>query len=132
MRIRRIEGDGNCLFNSCGFQLGIDHVDLRQEIVDLMMSNPQFQVGDKTIQQWVEMTEPDYYHYVEQLQKDRSWGTGFELAIISVKYKRTIRIYRRCSKHPETRFHETFKYFPEFGNDINILFTKNHYDALLN
>jgi len=132
MKIIRIPGnsDGNCLFRSCAYHLGIDYRKLRRQVTRFIRKHRDLEVNGSTVREWIKMAGHCPRDYHEHMSKDGIYGTGIELMIISLIYRRTIIV---C-KERKTYFEEIIEYFPEFGNKFYLLFSgspnSGHYDPL--
>ena len=66
--------------------------------------------------------------YAKYISRPGVWGTGIELMVISIVYRRSIEVFQKGKGM-------IAEYFPEFGNPLRLVFsgpaTGGHYDALL-
>ena len=128
MRRYRIRGDGNCLFASCGHHLNIKPCCLRTRVARVVHDYPSLLISEKPLSEWITMAGYDPETYARHISRPAVMGTGIELAIISILYRRTIRVYQAEEKKVIA------EYFPEFGRPISLLFSGpasgGHYDAL--
>lgn len=119
-------GHGNCLFQSCGYHLNVDHVTLRMQVAKSIEYNPDIKISGLTLDEWFEAAGHDRLEYARNISNWGHWGTAVDLTIISLLYKRCIRVMQRGHE----RFYQIAEYFPEFGNVFYVLFTGNHYEPL--
>lgn len=151
MKIRRIRGDGNCLFRGCGYHLGLHHSEVRRKTVRAIRRN--LKINGTPVSDWISGISLE--DYTREMIKDRTYGTGIELSVISLIFKRTISIWvlvrtriavvssraepektqPNAWERREGRFKRIAKYNPVFGKTINLLFSgspeSGHYDILL-
>jgi len=125
MKVHRIIGDGNCLFGSCAFLLHTTHDNLRNKVVTVMKEYPTLKINGKTLAEWIEMAGNNK-NYPSHVSKNGTWGSGIELALISIMYNRCIRIMKR----EETKFVQIAEFFPEYEDPMYLLYSGSHYDAL--
>lgn len=105
----------NCLFISCGKHLGIDHKKLRSQVVRVIRELPHLPIHDQTLSWWIEQTGQKVSEYANSMEKSSTCGTAIEIAIISILYRRTIRVIQNNKQISE--------FFPEFGNEFSIIFS---------
>jgi|UniRef100_A0A6C0IZ94 hypothetical protein len=131
MRIHRIRGDGNCLFASCGYHLKIKPCCLRTRVARVIRDYPSLLISEIPLSKWIEEAGYNPETYARHISRSGVMGTGIELAIISILYRRTIRVHQV----KDGRMTQIAEYFPEFGRPISLLFSgpssAGHYDALI-
>lgn len=131
MRIHRIWGDGNCLFASCGYHLKIKPCCLRTQVARIIRDHPSLLISGIPLSKWIEEAGQNPKTYAQYISRSGVMGTGIELAIISILYRRTIRVHQV----KEGKLTQIAEYFPEFGRPISLLFSgpalAGHYDALI-
>lgn len=120
--------DGNCLFHSCAFFLGVDHMKLRLLVAQTMREHPDLPISGIPLSVWLE--ESGYgSSYPDKIARNGIDGTALELTLISIMFRRTIYVLKRNPKSPGG-FERITEYFPEYGNSFCLLWSGNHYDAL--
>lgn len=130
MKIAHIpnNGNGNCLFQSCSYHLDVDHKTLRQQVSWIIHKYPDLPINNSPLREWIKWLNYDIIEYSNYISKDGVYGTALELTLISIMYRRCIRV-----KNPNNV--QIAEYFPEFGNPFYLLFMGNpsngHYEALL-
>jgi len=138
MKIISIPKDGDCLFRSCAYYLGIDHRILRQKIADIIRNVPYLLIGDISLHQWLSDSELNPKTYSNYISQSGVFGSGLELAIISIVYRRNIIVMQpiilchKCGKISKDKFIQIADYFPKFKDRVYLLFypDKKHYDVL--
>ena len=68
--------DGNCLYHATGRQLGVTHVQLRQQVAD-QLAEPAFQ------SMFVPLLSGTWLEYVQQVRRPGTWGGEREVRTIS-------------------------------------------------
>lgn len=137
MRIHKIVGDGNCLFGSCAFYLGINSYQLRQRVVAFIRENPHFIINGTCLTEWFRMVNHDPMKYADSIEKNGTFGTGLDLMIISIAYQRSICVMKKgkCKKCKSQCFEQIDHYFKELGKTMYLYFSgspqSGHYDVLL-
>lgn len=131
MKVHRIKGDGNCLFASCGYHLNTKPCCLRSRVARTIRDHPFLMISGKSLLEWIEMAGYDPMKYSQRISQSGVMGTGIELAIIALLYRRTVQIYQIDKE----KLNQIAEYFPEFGHPILLLFSGpasgGHYDALI-
>lgn len=133
MRVVYIEGNGggNCLFRSCAYHIGVDHLKLRQQVANIIRDYPDLPINDSTLAEWLKWIGHNHMAYSRYIAQNGILGTGIELMIISIIYRRCIRVMKRKG---DEDFEMIAEYFPEFGNPFYLLFSgpanSGHYEAL--
>ena len=105
LEIKKITGDGNCLFRAISHQVyGTDkyHKIIREKCMDYIEVQKRF---------FEEFIDGDFEEYIKKKRKDGIWGDDIELEAISEIYNRPIEIYSGSEK-PLRCFHED-KHFDE-------------------
>lgn len=134
-QLRKSIGDGNCLFRSLGYLLQVNHEHLRHGISKIIKRNPDLIINGEEIYKWVKWSNSYSKdnprkickEYARRMKKNGTWGTGLEIMIVAFAFGRTIHVMRRQNK----KYIQVAEYFPEFGNDIYLLWYGAHYDALI-
>lgn len=135
MRIIHVEGngDGNCLFYSCAYHIGIDHRKLRQQVANVIRDYPNLPINGSPLSDWLKWINHNNSEYSQYISQDKILGTAIELMIISIIYRRCIRVMKRKKDNPHI-FEMIAEYFPEFGNPFYLLFSGpangGHYEPL--
>lgn len=126
MRVRKISGDGNCLFHSCAHLLLTCHCKVRESVSHIFKHHSDTLINNVKLSEWVKNSGYSS-NYGHEIGLFGTWGDEICLPVIALVYKRSIEVY--------TKDHDNFrilsKYYPEFGNPIRLLFHQNHYDALV-
>jgi hypothetical protein len=132
-RIRRVDGDGNCLFRAASVALCGDMDmperdeqesawQLRRAVVDFMRANEasfaSFRPEGRTFEE-----------YLETMSKDGVWGGEMEISVIARYKRRPVHVFIR----DETKY-VLLSTYPAESKDcmqkISLLFHGKHYDAL--
>jgi hypothetical protein len=142
-RIRRVDGDGNCLFRAASvalsgnFDMSTDEEDesaqqLRSDVVEFM------RVNKATFESFMER---DFDEYVGAMEKNCEWGGELELSAIARLTRRPVHVcvcaagVPACACLDEIDDFAIFKTYPSGAegctNAIKLLFHGRHYDALL-
>eukprot|EP00928_Gymnodinium_smaydae_P057385 TRINITY_DN40631_c0_g1_i1.p1 TRINITY_DN40631_c0_g1~~TRINITY_DN40631_c0_g1_i1.p1 ORF type:complete len:513 (-),score=91.08 TRINITY_DN40631_c0_g1_i1:259-1797(-) len=129
-RVVRQPGDGSCLFHSLSYGLS-DHStgqSLRREICDFIMKNPNIEIGDNSLKDWVQYDGGgDVQAYARQMSGS-SWGGGIEMAALTKMKNVNVHVYEAC-KGGYRRI-SAFE-SPGARKVINVLYQgRAHYDAL--
>lgn len=134
MRIQKISGDGNCLFQSCGYLLSRCHCQVRKKVIHYFKYHSKMLINGEPLSWWIQMNGySSSKEYIDNMKKLNVWGDGLCLSVISLVYHRSIRIYE-LRVDPTTQKHELIQiveYFPEFEKSLNLLYSGEHYDALI-
>jgi len=91
-------------------------------------------INGEPLSWWIQMngySSPK--EYIDNMKKLNVWGDGLCLSVISLVYHRSIQIYE-LRVDPTTQKHELIQiveYFPEFEKSLNLLYSGEHYDALI-
>ena len=121
-------GNGNCLFQSCSYHLGVDHKTLRQQVSWVIRKYPNLPINGSPLFEWIKWSKHDLSTYSNYISHDGVYGTGIELMLISI-------MYRRCIRVKDINNIQIAEYFPEFGNPFYLLFIGNpnagHYESLV-
>lgn len=132
MEIVYLEGNsgGNCLFRSCAYHIGVDHRKLRQQVTNVIRNYPYLPINDSSLSEWLNWINRHHIEYSDYMSTDGVYGTAVELMLISIMYRRCIRVM----KQEGYKFERIADYFPEFGNPFYLLFsgpaTSGHYNPL--
>lgn len=133
MRIVRVEenGGGNCLFRSCAYHIGVDHRKLRQQVANVIRDYPDLPINGSPLTEWLKWIGHNHIEYSRYISNNGILGTGIELMIISIIYRRCIRVMKRKNIY---QFEMIAEYFPEFGDPFHLLFygpaNSGHYEVL--
>lgn len=117
-RVVRQPGDGSCLFHSMSYGLrgGYNATRLRSEICTFIQNNPNFQISDTPLKDWVKWDSngATVQEYARKMSRG-SWGGGIEMACASNIFQCNVHVYERygtgykrisafdCADRPETR-----------------------------
>jgi hypothetical protein len=129
MKVVYLQGNsnGNCLFRSCSYHLGVDQYKLRQQISDVILNYPHLPINGSLLSEWLSWINYDHVNYSNYIAKDGVYGTAIELMLISIMYRRCIRVMNIKSEM-------IAEYFPEFGNAFYLMFSGpasgGHYNPL--
>lgn len=133
MKIVNIEGDGNCLFHSCEYLMGLQNGTIRKRIADMIRNNPNLQISDTSLLDWIRyatgstnIRETDYATLIE---RNGYWGSGLELTLISMVYRKSIYVIRLYHNPPN--YKKIAEYHPEFNDPLFLLYNGSHYDAIV-
>jgi hypothetical protein len=149
-RIRRVDGDGNCLFRAASvalsgnFDMSTDEEDERAE--QLRSAVVAFMRVNKTT--FESFMECDFDEYVRAMQQNCEWGGELELSAIARMTRRPVQVCTRnravcvcAAGAPACACLDTcdevaiLKTYPTGAeactNAIKLLFHGRHYDALL-
>jgi len=129
MRIHKSLGNGDCLFHSCAFFLGINHRRLRSLVAKIMREYPYLPISGVPLSTWLEEAGYDS-SYPDKVDESGFNGSAIELSLISIMFRRSIYVLKRNPKFPGG-FEQIAEYFPEFGDGFSLLWSGNHYDSLI-
>lgn len=120
-------GNGNCLFCSCSYHLGVNQYKLRQQVSNVIRNYPHLPINGSLLSEWLSWIDHDHITYSNYMRNDGVYGTAIELMLISI-------MYRRCIRVMNTKFDLIAEYFPEFGDTFYLMFSgpasSGHYNAL--
>lgn len=133
----RQPGDGSCLFHSLNHGLGGGSAStLRREICGYIAENPDAQIADTSLREWVEYDSgsADVKGYAAKMSSG-SWGGGIEMAVLSLMKGVNVHVYESHSSGyvrissfdaPRGRGSKAKE-----AKTINVLYQgRSHYDAL--
>jgi len=123
-------GDGSCLFHSLAYGLRAgDASRLRAEIADFIAANPEVEVADNPIKDWVLWDSGlDPVSYAKSMRAGSRWGGAVELAVCAKLRHVCVDVYEQGRGG--------FVRISSFGESqgkpaINLLYGgRVHYDAL--
>ena len=125
-------GDGSCMFHSLAHFLGKKAQDVREEVVLWMDREKETFVVDGTpLVNWVEYSHVPFKTYLKRMRSPREWGGHTELVAAHNLYKRNISVYEPKSGLYKRIERMSKPAFPE-GEEMHLLFSPGHYDALSN
>lgn len=132
MNVHKIPSDGNCLFSSCEFLIGITPGKLRKQVSYILRKYPHLRIADVGVLDWIRNTTNNRSitvdEYADLIGTEGYWGGELELMLISIMYNRCIRVFKYSRG--------SLSFIREYGSEyadqpIHLLFTGgNHYDAL--
>ena len=129
--VRRIKGDGNCLFQTFSYILTgsqEQHLAVRHAVLDHTINNAQFSLGHhltgyNSVESYIASTGMD---------QDGTWGTDIEMLTLShlvqtpiLSYSQQHAHWRRYSPHDVDRqlvddVHQRFMYLLHRGNHFSV------------
>eukprot|EP00927_Polykrikos_kofoidii_P017970 TRINITY_DN18252_c0_g1_i2.p1 TRINITY_DN18252_c0_g1~~TRINITY_DN18252_c0_g1_i2.p1 ORF type:complete len:432 (+),score=86.21 TRINITY_DN18252_c0_g1_i2:73-1368(+) len=130
-RVVQQPGDGSCLFHSLSYGLddGSGGFNLRHEICEYIRSNPDIEIGDNALQDWVRYDGGgSVQKYVQQME-GRTWGGGIEMAALTKMKQVNVHVYEKCSEgYQRISAFET----PNAFKTVSVLYQgRAHYDAIV-
>ena len=134
MKVIHIDGNGggNCLFRSCAYHIGMDHGKLRQQVANIIRNFPHLPINGTKLAEWLKWLGHNHFVYSNYMSQNGIFGTAFELMIISIIYRRCIRVWKKIR---DCEFEMIDEYYPEFGDTFDLLFSGppnfGHYDPLI-
>jgi len=131
-RVVRQPGDGSCLFHSMNYGLtgsSAGGLKLRNDICEFMKRNPQIEVGDDTLEEWVQYENGTSVRSYVQSMQGSSWGGGIEMAVCAKMHTVNVHVFETCSKG--YRRISAFER-PSARKTLSVLYQgRAHYDALV-
>jgi len=125
-------GDGSCLFHSLSYGLkGRSHGrELRREICDFIETNPDLQVGDNALKEWISYDGGgSVQSYTSQMASGR-WGGGIEMAAFAKMKRANVHVYEKAQGGGFQRI-SNFE-CPGAQKTVSVLYQgRAHYDALI-
>jgi len=125
-------GDGSCLFHSLSYGLkGRSHGrELRREICDFIDKNPDLEVGDNALKEWISYDSGgSVQSYTSQMASGR-WGGGIEMAAFAKMKKANVHVYEKAQGGGFRRI-SNFE-CPGAQKTVSVLYQgRAHYDALV-
>jgi hypothetical protein len=91
LRVKTMEGDGNCLFRSIADQLYGDasrHVEVRAAVVEYMRTRKDY------FKLFLDEDEEDVDEYLDQMSRSGEWGGNHELYAASETFSLAIYVYQ--------------------------------------
>merc|ERR1712217_520236 len=124
-------GDGCCLFHSLSYGIndGSTGQSLRREICDFIVKNPDLEIGDDPLEDWVQYDGGGSVQTYTRRIAAGGWGGGIEMAAFTRMKNGNVDGYEKCPGG--------FKRISLFENPrarrtINVLYQgRSHYDALV-
>jgi len=125
-------GDGSCLFHSLSYGLkGRSHGrELRREICDFIDKNPDLEVGDNALKEWISYDSGgSVQSYTSQMASGR-WGGGIEMAAFAKMKRANVHVYEKAQGGGFRRI-SNFE-CPGAQKTVSVLYQgRAHYDALV-
>mmetsp|Transcript_18125 Transcript_18125/g.27185 ORF Transcript_18125/g.27185 Transcript_18125/m.27185 type:complete len:459 (-) Transcript_18125:43-1419(-) len=131
-KVYRQPGDGNCLFHSLGYGLGTNAYRLRQEICRFISRNPNLEIGENCIYEWVEYaSNKSVRGYASYMSRSGIWGGGLEIASCAHMKQVSIHVWKRSGWNGGFKRISCFE-VKGARKVVNILYSGGvHYDALV-
>jgi len=130
-RVVRQPGDGSCLFHSLSFGLSgnSEGLTLRKEICDFISRNPDIDVGDNPLKDWVTYEGGATVQSYASKMGGSAWGGGIEMAAFTKMKGVHVHVYESCGKgYKRISFFES----PGASKTVSVLYQgRAHYDALV-
>lgn len=86
----------SCLFNSLGRLLKVDSTQLRNQICDYIINNPDAEWDGTKISDWISMVAGDQFQdidqYIRQMRNLNKWGGAPEIAICCMIYNISVEV----------------------------------------
>jgi len=125
-------GDGSCLFHSLSYGLKgrSQGRELRREICDFIEKNPDLQVGDNALKEWISYDGGgSVQSYTSQMASGR-WGGGIEMAAFAKMKRANVHVYEKAQGGGFQRI-SNFE-CPGAQKTVSVLYQgRAHYDALI-
>lgn len=121
--IKRMTGDGNCLFRAVADQVYGDaemHDEVRSRCMDYM---------EKEREHYSQFVAEDFTEYVRRKKRDKVFGNHLEIQAISEIYNRPIEVYAYGHREPINIFHK--HYFTEYAPIRLSYHWGNHYNSVI-
>lgn len=138
VHLRRMPGDGNCMFHSMAAALDTDAASLRHLVVTELKNNAKTQsIEGMTLHQWCdalgEERRMNADQYVNNMSQNGTWGDEFEIAVISRVIHQDQLVVYTWSRNGVDRLRLKNR-SPIEGQagkkTIHLLFSGNHYDLI--
>lgn len=85
----RMPADDSCLFHAVGHHLNMGGHELRQHVVRWMRNNMNCRIAGTCLADWLGLEGENGVHdYITKMSKNRTWGGGTELALLTLMYPR--------------------------------------------
>jgi len=124
-------GDGTCLFHSLSYGLkdGSTGPSLRKEICEFIQANPDLEIGDNALKDWVKYDGGGTVSNYIKRMKGSNWGGGIEMAAATRLRKVNVHVYEKCSGG--YRRISAFE-LPGAVKTVSVVYGgRAHYDALV-
>lgn len=124
-------GDGTCLFHSLSYGLKDSSTgpQLRKEICEFIKANPDLEIGDNALKDWVKYDEGSSVSSYIRRMTGNSWGGGIEMAALTRMKNVNVHVYEQCSGG-----YQRISSFdnPTAVKTVNVLYQgRMHFDALV-
>lgn len=141
-RVRRMPGDGSCLFHSIAFGLsglgykGEDGHAVRQRVAKFIAENPEFEITGTTLREWVLWdSNTSLDTYARQLSRGGFWGGAIEMAACAQVYMVDIVVYEedyygRGAQRISDFLVDSEASNPPRGTVFVMYSGRSHYDAM--
>lgn len=121
--IKRMLGDGNCLFRAVANQVFGDpemHDEVRKRCMDHM---------ERDRDHYSQFVAEDFNEYIRRKRRDKEYGNHVEIQAISEIYNRPIEVYAYGHRDPINIFHK--HYFTEYAPIRLSYHYGNHYNSVI-
>lgn len=123
-------GDGSCLFHSLSYGLPdrSSASTLRKEICAFIAKNPELEIGDTAIKEWVQYDSGGSVSSYAQKMSHGTWGGGIEMAAVTKMKYVNVHVYEKCR--------EGYRRISAFDvgapKTVSVLYQgRMHYDAIV-
>jgi len=123
-------GDGSCLFHSLSYGLAdrSSASSLRKEICGFIAKNPDIEIGDTSITEWVQYDSGGSVQSYAQKMSSGTWGGGIEMAAFTKMKHVNVHVYEKCR--------EGYRRISAFDvgapRTVSVLYQgRMHYDAIV-
>lgn len=130
-RVIRQPGDGSCLYHSLSYGLpGTSQASaLRKEICAYMEANPEIEIGDNILEDWVRYDNGcSVGEYAQSMRGSSKWGGAIEMATFSKMKRVNVHVFESCSDG-----YKRISAFecPGASETVRVVYQgRSHYDAL--
>lgn len=124
-------GDGSCLFHSLSYGLSdrSSASTLRREICAFIAKNPEEEIGDTALKDWVSYDSGGTVNAYAQKMSSGTWGGGIEMAALTRMKHVNVHVYEKCREG--YRRISAFE-SPGSSKTVNVLYQgRMHYDAIV-
>lgn len=123
-------GDGSCLFHSLSYGLAdrSSASSLRKEICSFLAKNPDLEIGDTAIKEWVQYDSGGSVQSYAAKMSGGSWGGGIEMAAFTKLKKANVNVYEKC----RDGYRRISAFDGGHPKTVNVLYQgRMHYDAIV-
>jgi len=122
-------GDGNCLFHSLGYGVGLNAATLRTQICAFMKAQPKLDIAGTSLDEWIQMASGQGVEaYAKAMSRSGTWGGAPEIAACAHLKRINVQVYERQGKG----FKLTVPFDIGSATTIRVLYAGGvHYDALV-